>query len=40
MGGIQFYSFKQPFSWGYKFIKAIKNGSGNLIWQNHDYRDK
>ena len=40
MGGIQFYSFEQPFSWGYKFIKAIKDGSGNLIWQNHDYRDK
>lgn len=39
MGGIQFYAGEQPFAWGYKFIKKICDGMGNVIWQNYDYRE-
>ena len=38
MGGIQFYAYEQPFFWGYKFIKEVRDGNGNLIWQNYNYR--
>lgn len=38
MGGIQLYALEQPFCWGYKFIKAIRDGSGKLLWVNRDYR--
>lgn len=38
MGGIQFYADEQPFSWGYKFIKEVRDGNDNLVWQNYNYR--
>ena len=34
MGGIQFCADREPFSWGYKFIRRIKDASGNILWQN------
>jgi hypothetical protein len=38
MGGIQLYSEGSPFYWGYPRIKVIRDGDGNLLWVNHDYR--
>lgn len=38
MGGIQLYSREHPFFWGYNKIKVIKDGSGNLLWVNNNYR--
>lgn len=38
MGGIQLYSLESPFYWGYPRIKAIRDGNGNLLWVNYDYR--
>jgi hypothetical protein len=38
MGGIDFYADEQCFGWSYRFIKQIRDGAGNLIWQNRDYR--
>ena len=38
IGGIQFYSNGEPFSWGYRYIKSIKDEKGNLIWQNYDHK--
>ncbi len=37
LGGIQLYSTKH-FTWGYKFIKVIRDGEGNLLWVNYNYR--
>ncbi len=38
MGGIQFCSGNQSFYWGYPKIKEIRDGGGNLIWVNDNYR--
>ncbi len=38
MGAIQFHSVESPFYWGYKFIKVIRDGDGNLLWVNYDHR--
>lgn len=38
IGGIQFYSHEQPFSWGYSKIKEIRDGDENLLWINRNYR--
>ncbi|MEK7139056.1 MAG: hypothetical protein AAB799_02665 [Patescibacteria group bacterium] len=39
MGGIQFYADGKPFSWGYKFIRRIKDANGEVLWQNWDVKD-
>lgn len=38
MGGIQLYANDEPFAWGYKYIKEIRDGKNNLLWQNFNYR--
>lgn len=38
IGGIQLYSGEIPFFWGYGRIKIIRNGNGDLLWVNYDYR--
>jgi len=38
MGGIQCYSYEVPFYWGYDCMKEIRDGAGNLIWQNRHYQ--
>lgn len=38
MGGIQLYSGDSPFHWGYRFVKAIRDGNHRLIWVNDKYR--
>lgn len=38
MGGIQLYSNKEePFFWGYKYVKVIRNEHGGLLWVNYNY---
>jgi hypothetical protein len=37
-GGIRFYSMEKHFHWGYRFIKIIRDGKGNLLWVNDNYR--
>lgn len=39
IGGIQFYAEDKCFSWGYKFIKEIKNNKGEIIWENWDKKE-
>lgn len=34
MGGIQFYADGHPFSWGYNFIRCIRDSDGNVLWKN------
>ncbi len=34
IGGIQFYSMGQPFSWGYYFIRKITGRNGEELWKN------
>lgn len=34
MGGIQFYAAGNPFSWGYKFIRVIRDVHGEILWEN------
>lgn len=34
MGGIQLSSKGNQFFWGYRFIKVIRDSSGNLLWVN------
>lgn len=38
IGGIQFYSENSPFGWDYSAIKVIRDGDGNLLWVNYNYR--
>ena len=38
MGGIQLYSNGSPFYWGYPRVKVIRDGNGNLLWVNYNYR--
>lgn len=38
IGGIQLYSKESPFYWGYTHIQVIRDGSGNLLWVNHNYK--
>ncbi|KKS28843.1 MAG: hypothetical protein UV60_C0028G0007 [Parcubacteria group bacterium GW2011_GWA2_43_11] len=38
MSGIQFYSRRSPFHWGYPFIKVIRDEKGNLLWVNDKHR--
>lgn len=38
VGGIQLYAGDVPFYWGYRFIKAIRDGNRNLLWVNRDHR--
>ncbi len=38
VGGIQFFSSGKHFYWGYKFLKVIRDGAGNLLWVNDNYR--
>ena len=38
MGGIQLYSYESPFYFGYRYIKAIRGGSGTLLWVNYNHR--
>ncbi len=37
-GAIQFVSEGKPFYWGYKWIKVIRDGGGNILWVNQDHR--
>ena len=39
MGGIQFYANHKPFSWGYDFIKRIKDSEGEVLWENWNAKD-
>jgi hypothetical protein len=38
MGGTQLYSAGARFCFGYSYIKVIRDGSGNLLWVNYNYR--
>jgi len=40
MGGIQFFSREQPFSWGYKYIRCIRDSAGKLLWVNSSCKDE
>ena len=36
IGGIQFYAGDSPFSFGYRFIDSISDGTGKLLWKNRN----
>lgn len=40
MGGIQFYANGKPFSWGYKFIRRIRDAQGQTLWENWDVQEE
>lgn len=40
LGGIQFYSDGQPFSFHALYIRRITNPSGQIIWRNWHNKDE
>ncbi len=38
LGGVQLCVYGQSFYYPYSMMKAIRNGDGNLLWQNNEYR--
>ncbi len=39
MGGIQFYANGRPVSWGYIFLRCIRDAKGEILWQNWNVKD-